>query len=91
MDPRVQAALIAAAVAIIGYLFTRWQTRTELKSKLNELAQTQLQNILARRIEVYPDLWQIVQTQLSDFERMQKLVNPQWAPTSEWAQDLLAP
>jgi hypothetical protein len=90
MDPRIQAALIAAVVAIIGYLFTRWQTRAELKSKINELTQTQLKDIIAKRIEVYPKLWQIVQTQLSDWERVQKLANPQWEPTKLWAQNLLS-
>jgi hypothetical protein len=90
MDPNVEAALIAAVVTFIGYLFTRWQTRTELQSKINELTQTQLQDILAKRIEVYPKLWRIVQTELSDFERVQKLANAQWVPTSEWAEKLLA-
>ena len=90
----MEAALIAAAVslitALIGNQLTRWQTRVQVESKITELTQTQFRDVLARRIEVYPGLWAIAQTQLGDLERVQKLKNPDWTPDADWAKKLLS-
>ena len=95
MDEKVASALIAAsmslAVALISlvanFLIARWQARIQVESKINELTQTQFKDILAKRIEVYPELWRIAQTELSDLEREQKLVNPGWVQGTGWAQN----
>jgi hypothetical protein len=93
MDPKFEAALIAAAVALVGstltFIATYWQTRQQLRSKIEELTQTQYKDIIAKRIEVYSKLWKIVQTELSDLERLEKLRNPDWRPDSQWLGRLL--
>jgi hypothetical protein len=53
----------------------RWQ----VNSKVDELTQTKFKDVLAKRIEVYPQLWSIAQTMLSNWEREQRKVDPDWA------------
>jgi hypothetical protein len=90
MDVNVQAALIAAGVALIGTTVTWWQTRVQLRGKIDELTQAQYKDILDKRIEVYPELWLIAQTRLSDLERIAHLTDPRWVPDPNWAHELLA-
>jgi hypothetical protein len=92
MDEKVAGAVIAASmslvVALVGVAANFLITRLQVQNKINELTQTQFKDVLAKRIEVYPELWRIAQTELSDFEREEKLVNPGWAPNSKgWAKD----
>jgi len=65
------------------------ELRAQFDNKVNELTQTQFKDIIAKRIEVYPELWLIAQTELSDLERAQKLLNPNWSPDENWAGNLL--
>jgi hypothetical protein len=48
-------------------------------NKKKELVQNQLDELIKKRIEVYPQLWCIVQTMLSDWEREDKQIDVQWA------------
>jgi hypothetical protein len=104
MESKVEPAIIAGVVALIGFIVTlvgtiitvrrqtrtqidtvRRQTRTQIDTKIHELTQEQFKDILAKRIEVYPKLWYIAQTMLSDLEREGNLSSPNWAPDANWA------
>ena len=74
-------ALIAGTVALVGAVLTLLASRWQLSSKVDELTQTQFKDVLAKRIEVYPLLWHIPQTLLSDWEREGKQVDLVWAKT----------
>ena len=74
-------------VALVGVAANFLITRLQVQSKINELTQTQFKDILAKRIEVYPELWRVAQTELSDLERKEKLVNPDWVQGKGWAED----
>jgi hypothetical protein len=91
MDEKFAAAWIAASmalvIALVGVVANFLVTRLQVRSKVNELTQTQFKDILAKRIEVYPELWRIAQTELSDLEREEKLVNPGWVQGEGWAKD----
>lgn len=97
MEPKVLAAvitglgvIIAAIVAgVVSWLVAGKTARAQVNTKMEELTQTQLRDILAKRIEVYPTLWSIAQTLLSDWEREHKLSNPDWKPDLDWARNLL--
>jgi hypothetical protein len=95
------AAVIAAVVTLIGSILTfiaarrqtraqieiaREQIRQQTETKLNELTQTQFKDIIAKRIEVYPKLWCILQTFLSDWRRNQEMVNLNWVPDAKQLQ-----
>jgi hypothetical protein len=67
--PPIVAAVIAAVVAFIT---ARWQ----VSSKVDELTQTQFKDVIAKRIVVYPLLWEISQTMLSDWGRAGKPGTP---------------
>lgn len=69
--PPIVAAVIAAVVAFIT---ARWQ----VSSKVDELTQTQFKDVIAKRIVVYPLLWEISQTMLSDWGRAGKPVTDAW-------------
>jgi hypothetical protein len=91
MDEKVATAWIAASmslvVALVGVAANFLITRLQVQTKINELTQAQFKDILAKRIEVYPELWRIAQTELSDLEREEKLVNPGWVQGKGWAED----
>jgi hypothetical protein len=83
-------SVIAAVVALVGNILVfvastiannskRREIENIANSKINELAQIQLRDILNKRIEVYPQLWCIAQTMLSDWEREKKETNTLWA------------
>jgi hypothetical protein len=40
--------------------------RQQVRAQLNEVTQAQFADILAKRIEVYPDLWRLIQSATSD-------------------------
>ena len=65
-DTKVTAALISATVSLIVGIVTAIVTariaRWQVQSKLDELTQTQFKDLVAKRIEVYPRLWDIAQT-----------------------------
>jgi hypothetical protein len=65
-------AVVAAAVSLSGVWWT-------CKSKRDEIIQAQLKEVLAKRMELYPRLWRIPQTFLSDWERQEKPVDAKWA------------
>jgi hypothetical protein len=60
----------------------------QINAQLDEVRQTQFKDILAKRIEVYPKLWQILQASLSDRLRTGESVNKRWA--KQLLQGLLA-
>ena len=90
MDDKLAVAFIAASmslvIALVGVAANFLITNLQVRSKINELTQTQLKDIVAKRIEVYPELWCIAQTELSDLERQEKLVNPGWVK-DEWTRN----
>jgi len=74
VDPRVVAAVIAAAVASLGFIVTlltvRPQNRAraeelrlrvlEIEQRVEILQQEQLSQVLKARLEAYPQLWKVV-------------------------------
>ena len=84
-DTKVTAAVIAAAVSLVGTVlttvFTVLVARWQIRAKLDELTQTQFKDVMAKRIEVYTQLWAIVQTFTSDWKRAGKAVDDDWART----------
>ena len=79
MDDKLAAALIAAAVSVIGSALTLQRTRWQLKSKLSELEQAQLKEVLQARMKAYPELWRILQAQVSNWRMEGKLADGAWA------------
>jgi hypothetical protein len=61
-DPRVAAAVIAGVVSLAGVAISILTTRWQLTAKLIELEQLQLQEVLAKRMEAYPKLWNVLLT-----------------------------
>jgi hypothetical protein len=76
---KIWPAVIAAVVALLGSALTLLAARWQVNSKVDELTQGQFKDVLAKRIEVYPQLWSIAQTMLSDWEREQKTIDSVWA------------
>jgi hypothetical protein len=76
MDDKLTTALIAAVVSGLGSgLVARWQIR----SKLRELEQIQLKDILAKRMDAYAELWSILQGQVSNWPMEGKPCDGKWA------------
>jgi hypothetical protein len=60
------ATILAAIIAVIVSVAASWATaRIALRSKLNELRQTQLSDIVRERIRTYPSLWKLCQEEIS--------------------------
>jgi len=79
MDEKVTAALIAASVSAVGSILTLLGARWQVKSKLRELEQTQLKDVLQARIKAYPRLWRILQAQVSNWRMEGKTADGTWA------------
>lgn len=79
MDVKLTAALIAGAVSVVGAVLTYVSADRQLKSKLQELEQAQLKEILDARIKAYPRLWRIFQAQVSNWRIEGKPANGEWA------------
>jgi hypothetical protein len=75
----VIAAITSVIVGIITYLGTVQGARRQVSAQLSEIVQDQFKGILAKRIEVYPSLWQLVQTSVPDRKRIDSPVDRQWA------------
>jgi hypothetical protein len=76
LDAKVSTALIAAVVSLAVAILS---ARLQVRSKIDELTQAQLREVITKRIEVYPQLWFIAQTWLSDWEREGKPIDSAWA------------
>jgi hypothetical protein len=60
MDPSVTAAVIAAAAAVVGVPLASYITyRSTMSSARRQARTTQFTEVLKKRIEIYPKLWQI--------------------------------
>src|SRR5581483_5403595 len=79
MDSTLLAGLIAAVVSVIGLAFSLLTTRWQLRSKLSELEQAQLEDVLKERMTAYPKLWSILQTNITNWNIEKKERNAQWA------------
>lgn len=79
VDTKVTAAIIAAVVSLIGAILTLVAARWQIRAKLDELTQAQFKDVLAKRIELYPRLWRIVQESTSDWKLAKKPVDCGWA------------
>jgi hypothetical protein len=60
------ATILAAIIAVIVSVAASWVTaRITLRTKLDELRQTQLSEIVRERIRTYPSLWKLCQEEIS--------------------------
>jgi hypothetical protein len=78
-DAAVIAAVISLIVALITSVATALVARQQVRAQLNEVTQAQFADILAKRIEVYPDLWRLIQSATSDTIRTGVPPGRQWA------------
>lgn len=79
MNPTIVAAIVAGVISLIGALLSFAAAYWQVRGKLDELLQSQFKDVVAKRIETYPKLWRIPQELLSDWERLQKPINEEWA------------
>jgi hypothetical protein len=83
MDDKIAAALIAAGVSVLGVFVSAVSSifiaRSTITSKLSELEQTQLKDIVAKRLEAYPKLWAILQARVSNWLYEGKRTDGAWA------------
>lgn len=93
-DATIIAAIIAAAAAIISVLASLFVARTTVQGKLNELKQTQIGDILKKRIECYPSLWSLCQENITrpKFSERATQIPDGWASTlsdklEDWHRD----
>jgi hypothetical protein len=85
----VVAAIISGLVSLVGHFVTLRNAQLQVETKIDELTQTQFKDILAKRIDVYPRLWCILQTYLSDWRRKEELMDPNWTPDAKWLPEFL--
>ncbi|HEY6971828.1 MAG TPA: hypothetical protein VJA94_21635 [Candidatus Angelobacter sp.] len=78
MNPAVFAGIIAAVVSLIGSLLTFWAAHWQVRSKIEELTQAQFKDVQAKRIEVYPLLWTVLQTFTSDWRLAGRAADEMW-------------
>lgn len=79
MDEKLWSALIAASVSGAASLLTLLNARWQVKSKLTELEQAQLKEVLAARMKAYPKLWRILQEQISNLRLAGRRADGAWA------------
>jgi hypothetical protein len=79
MSDKLDAALIAAAVSIVGSALTLLRAQWQLKSKIRELEQAQLKEVLEARLKAYPKVWLIFQEQISNWRIEGKHIDGAWA------------
>lgn len=85
-QPQVLAALIAVIVSLFGvvasFFSSRWQLKTALQKlelDFESLRQTQLRDILAKRMEAYPKLWSVILTYDLNWQLERKVIDKEWA------------
>jgi hypothetical protein len=79
MDANLAAVLIAAAVSVVGSVLTLLSARWQVKSKLSELQQAQLRDVLQARLKAYPELWRILRERVSNWHYEGKRADGDWA------------
>ncbi len=84
--PLVLAAVVAALVSLLGVIVSVWSARLQVKPALRKieveiesLKQTELRDILAKRLEAYPKLWFLLQTYVSNWIIDGKPMDKNWA------------
>jgi hypothetical protein len=90
-DPRIAAAIIAGVVSLTGVVVSFLTTRWLLKAKVVELEQLQLKEVLAKRMEAYPKLWQVLLTYGRNWIIEGKARNADWAREFENRHEPLRP
>ena len=78
MDSTLLSALISGMIAIISVVVSVSISRQQLKSEFESLRQSQFTEILKKRIEVYPKVWDIVLTYTINWNIEQKEHNRKW-------------
>lgn len=54
------SSVISLVIAFIGAIVSVWSSKHQVNSQIESLRQTQFTEIVKKRIEVYPKLWNIV-------------------------------
>jgi hypothetical protein len=73
------SALVALLVGLIAGTFSVLVSRGQVRAQIDQHTQSQFGDIIAKRIEVYPALWQIFMSSLSDRRRQGPAVDRDWA------------
>jgi hypothetical protein len=76
MDAKLTAEIITALVSIAGSALI---ARLQIKAKFRELEQAQLKDVLRARLEAYPELWRVLQSQISNWRLEGKRADGAWA------------
>jgi hypothetical protein len=79
-DPRIIAAIVSTAVAaVVGVITAVLTVRWQYRAKLIELEQTQLKEVLLRRLDAYARLWQLLLSYGRNWEIEGKQRDAGWA------------
>ncbi len=81
MDDKLAAAIVAALVSILGSVLTLLAAHWQVRSKLSELEQGHLKEVLDGRMKAYPELWRILQARVSNWRMEGKRATGDWAAT----------
>lgn len=73
------SALVALLVGIIAGLFSVLVSRGQVRAQVDQYTQDQFGDIIAKRIEVYPELWKLLMSSVSDRRRQGPDVDREWA------------
>lgn len=73
------SAIVALLVGIITGIFAVVASRGQVRAQVGQYTQSQFEDIIAKRIDVYPALWQICMSSLSDRRRLGPAVDNEWA------------
>jgi hypothetical protein len=83
LDPSIAAALIAGVVSVVGVLISYFSSRSTVRSNVSalrhEVEQTQFQDVIAKRIELYPKLWRIHIHYETNWDLEEKPKTREWA------------
>jgi hypothetical protein len=76
LDPGVTAAVVAGAVSAVGALVSYMSAKSTVR---RQLQQTQLGTVIGKRVELYPQLWQIHIKYETNWTLENKSKSQQWA------------
>ena len=83
MSPQLITALIAGGISLVGVfaslMSNRWQLKRKLELDFEAIRQTQLKDVLAKRMEAYPKLWSVMLKFDLNWQLEGKPLNHEWA------------
>ena len=78
MNSPLTPILISSGIAILGLIASVWTSKQQVKSQIESIRQSQFTEIVKKRAEVYPRLWNIVLTYTSNWNIEGKPHDASW-------------